>query len=77
MLSIVKWSIPLDNPAHLHARKIVILKKKLTVNTSILVQHYLKEDKKLYVDFMDLKKAYDKVDREALWSVLKICDVGG
>ncbi len=26
---------------------------------------------------MDLEKAYDRVDREALWSVLKICGVGG
>ncbi len=26
---------------------------------------------------MDLEKAYDTVDREALWSVLKIFGVGG
>ncbi len=26
---------------------------------------------------MDLKKAYNRVDREALWSVLKIYGVGG
>ncbi len=26
---------------------------------------------------MDLEKAYDRVDREALWSVLKIYGVGG
>ncbi len=31
----------------------------------------------MYAAFMDLEKAYDKVDREALWSVLKICGVGG
>ncbi len=30
------------------------------------------EDKKLYGAFMDLEKAYDRVDREALWSVLCI-----
>ncbi len=26
---------------------------------------------------MDLEKAYDRVDREALWSVLRIYGVGG
>ncbi len=30
----------------------------------------------MYAAFMDLKKAYDRVDREALWSVLKIYGVG-
>ncbi len=40
------------------------------------VEEYLGKDKKLYVAFMDLKKAYDKVYREALWSVLKISGVG-
>ncbi len=37
----------------------------------MLVEEYLGKDKKLYAAFMDLKKAYDRVDREALWSVLK------
>ncbi len=36
-----------------------------------LVEEYLGKDKKLYAAFMDLKKAYHKVDREAPWSVLK------
>ncbi len=35
---------------------------------------YLGKDKKLYVAFMDLEKAYDRVDREAL---LYIYGVGG
>ncbi len=35
------------------------------------------KDKKLYAAFMDLKKAYNRVDREALWSVLKVYGVGG
>ncbi len=35
------------------------------------------KDKKLYAAFMDLEKAYDRVDREALWSVLRIYGVGG
>ncbi len=37
----------------------------------------LGKDKKLRAAFMDLEKAYDRVDREALWSVLKIYGVGG
>ena len=31
----------------------------------------------VYVGFMDLEKAYDKVNREALWQVLRMNDVGG
>ncbi len=34
------------------------------------------KDKKLIAAFMDLEKAYDRIDR-ALWSVLKIYGVGG
>ncbi len=41
------------------------------------VEGYLGKDKKLYAAFMDLEKAYDRVDREALWSVLRIYGVGG
>ncbi len=41
-----------------------------------LVEEYLGKDKKLYAAFMDLEKAYDRADREALWSVLKIYGVG-
>ncbi len=33
--------------------------------------------KKLYAAFMDLEKAYDRVDWLALWDVLKIYGVGG
>ncbi len=42
-----------------------------------LVEGYLGKDKKLYAAFMDLEKAYDRIDREALWSVLRIYGVGG
>ncbi len=42
-----------------------------------LVEEYLGKDKKLYAAFMDLEKAYNRVNREALWSVLWIYDVGG
>ncbi len=43
----------------------------------MLVEEYLGMDRKLYAVFMNSEKAYDKVDREALWYVLKIYDVGG
>ncbi len=43
----------------------------------MLVEEYLGKDRKLYAAFMDLEKAYDRVDREALWNVLKIYGVGG
>ena len=33
--------------------------------------------KKVYAGFMDLEKAYDRVDREALWQVLQMYDVNG
>ncbi len=42
-----------------------------------LVERYLRKAKKLYAAVMDLEKAYDRVDREALWSVLRIYGVGG
>ena len=31
----------------------------------------------VYVGFMDFEKAYDRVNREALWQVLRMYDVGG
>ena len=33
--------------------------------------------KKLYLGFMDLQQAYDRINREALWQVLRIYGVGG
>ena len=32
---------------------------------------------RVYVGFMDLEKAYDRVNREPLWQVLRMYDVGG
>ena len=32
--------------------------------------------RRVHVDFMDLKKVYDRVNREAIWQVLRIYDVG-
>ena len=31
----------------------------------------------MYVGFIDLEKAYDRVNRKELWQVLRMCDVGG
>ena len=32
---------------------------------------------RMYMGFMDLKKVYDRVNREALWQVLRMYNVGG
>ena len=32
---------------------------------------------RVYVGFMDLEKAYERVNREAIWQLLRIYDVGG
>ena len=32
---------------------------------------------RVYVSFMDLEKAYDRVNREGIWQVLRLYDVGG
>ena len=31
----------------------------------------------VYVGFIDLEKAYDRVNRETLWQVMRTYDVGG
>ncbi len=36
------------------------------------MEGYLGKDKKLYAAFMELEKAYDRVNRKAPWSVLRI-----
>ncbi len=43
----------------------------------MLLEEYLGKDRKLYAAFMALEKTYDRVDREALWYVLKVYGVGG
>ena len=36
-----------------------------------------KKKRRVYVGLIDLEKAYDRVNREALWQVLRMYDVGG
>ncbi len=43
----------------------------------MVVEKVLAKGKKLYATFMDLEKAYDRVDWLALWDVLNIYGVGG
>ncbi len=38
----------------------------------MLVEEYLGKDRKLHAAFLDLEKAYDRDEKEALWNVLKI-----
>ncbi|WP_435362532.1 reverse transcriptase domain-containing protein, partial [Klebsiella pneumoniae] len=40
-----------------------------------IVEKHLERGKKVYAAFMDLEKAYDRVDREGLWRVLRIYGV--
>ncbi|KAK3893161.1 hypothetical protein Pcinc_003002 [Petrolisthes cinctipes] len=42
-----------------------------------IVEKYIGKGKKLYAAFMDLEKAYDRVDRKAMTEVLRIYGVGG
>ena len=40
-------------------------------------EKYLAKGKEVFWAFMDLEKAYDRVDREALWQVVGLYEVGG
>ncbi len=43
----------------------------------MLVEKYLEKDRKQFAAFMDLEKAYDRVDRKGLWDTLRVYGVGG
>ena len=42
-----------------------------------ICEKYLAKGKDAFWAFMDLEKAYDRVDREAMWRMLSIYGVGG
>ena len=42
-----------------------------------LCEKYLRVNKEVYMAFMDLNRAYDRIDRIGLWQVLRIYGVGG
>ncbi len=43
----------------------------------MIIEKMLAKGKKAHAAFMDLVKAYDRVDWEAMWAVLKVYGVGG
>jgi hypothetical protein len=40
-------------------------------------EKYLEKQKEVFVAFMDLEEAYDRVDRVAVWEVLGMYGAGG
>jgi hypothetical protein len=40
-------------------------------------EKYLAKGKDVFWAFMDLEKAYNRVDRKTLWEVMKVYGVGG
>ena len=40
-------------------------------------EKYLAKGKDSFWAFMDLEKAYDRVDKDAMWQVMRISDIGG
>ena len=40
-------------------------------------EKYLTKGKDVYFAFLDLEKAYDRVDRDAMWDVLRLYGIGG
>ena len=42
-----------------------------------ICEKYLEKGKDVYFAFLDLEKAYDRVDRDAIWNVLRLYGIGG
>ena len=42
-----------------------------------IYEKYLGKGKDVYFAFLDLEKAYDRVDRDAMWNVLRLHRIGG
>ena len=41
-----------------------------------ICEKYLGKGKDVYFAFLDLEKVYDRVDRDAMWNVLRLCGIG-
>ena len=41
-----------------------------------ICEKYLGKGKGVYFAFLDLEKAYDRVDRDAMWNVLRLNGIG-
>ena len=42
-----------------------------------ICEKYLGKGKDVYIAFLDLERAYDRVDRDAIWNVLRLYGIGG
>ena len=42
-----------------------------------ICKKYLGKGNDMYFAFLDLEKAYNRVDRDAKWNVLRLCGIGG
>ena len=42
-----------------------------------ICEKYLGKGKDVYFAILDLAKAYDRVDRDAMWNVLRLYGIGG
>ena len=42
---------------------------------SEMIERVKKEGKRVYIAFLDIEKAYDRVDRSILWKVLERCGI--
>ena len=42
-----------------------------------ICEKYLEKGKDVYFVFLDLKKAYDRVERDVMWNVLRLYGIGG
>ena len=42
-----------------------------------ICKKYGRKGKDVYLAFLDLEKAYDRADRDAVWSMLRLYEVSG
>ena len=58
----------INNTSKIESSKIIFIIQIIRC----LSEKYLEKHKDIYVAFMDLEKAYDRVDREALWQLFAL-----